>query len=276
MKRCCWRSREASLLSQSCVHNFACALTNFWKSSVCTSVIESSNRRLGAATFHYQVISQILRANGTNVCFVQPTYRPFDCDFGLVNKLQRYHQYQVLLCDLNESPIAIFQQSLKALGLSNDCRLVFRKSNWRSESLIAWGIGWECLLNGVEIAQITLFKQVCGILCVNSVCEIAYGLERLNFALSGKVLKPSQLEIARCVFHKNIATSRLIRRLKSIAVQTNSIKFTNDKRFHWCLLSFTDVYNRLTAKTTVKRSVMRKILTKIQLNVKFITQNSFS
>ncbi|MGP1916244.1 MAG: glycine--tRNA ligase subunit alpha [Candidatus Hodgkinia cicadicola] len=57
----------------------------------------------------------MLRANGTNVCFVQPAYTPFDCDFGLVNKLQRYHQHQVLLCDLNESPIAIFQQSLKAL-----------------------------------------------------------------------------------------------------------------------------------------------------------------
>ncbi|MGP1926627.1 MAG: glycine--tRNA ligase subunit alpha [Candidatus Hodgkinia cicadicola] len=42
------------------------------------------------------------------------------------------------------------------------------------------------MLNGVEIAQITLFKQVCGILYVNFVCEIAYGLEWLNSALTGK------------------------------------------------------------------------------------------
>ncbi|MGP1916245.1 MAG: glycine--tRNA ligase subunit alpha [Candidatus Hodgkinia cicadicola] len=71
---------------------------------------------------------------------------------------------------------------VESIGLSNDRRLVFRKPNWRSESLIAWGIGWDCLLNGVGIEQITLFKQVCGILCANSVCEIAYGLEWLNFA----------------------------------------------------------------------------------------------
>ncbi|MGP1916380.1 MAG: hypothetical protein ACTS6G_03025, partial [Candidatus Hodgkinia cicadicola] len=64
---------------------------------VCSFIIESSNWRLGAANFHYQVIQQIFRANGTNVCFVQLKLYTFDCDFSLVNKLQRYQRCQVLL-----------------------------------------------------------------------------------------------------------------------------------------------------------------------------------
>ncbi|MGP1925263.1 MAG: hypothetical protein ACTS6A_00730 [Candidatus Hodgkinia cicadicola] len=44
---------QVSLLSQSCVHNFACALTNFRKSLVYTSIIESSTD--GGLTFHYKL-----------------------------------------------------------------------------------------------------------------------------------------------------------------------------------------------------------------------------
>ncbi|MGP1918334.1 MAG: glycine--tRNA ligase subunit alpha [Candidatus Hodgkinia cicadicola] len=264
------------MLNQCYLHNFACKLTAFWKLSFGAVLVETSSRRLGAATFHRQVISQILLGTNAVICFAQPTYRPFDCDFGLVNKLQRYHQYQVIFAKLNEPPTIALKRSLESLGVTNDHRLVFRKSNWRSESLNAWGIGWECLLNTVEIAQITLFKQVCGVLCNKSVWEITYGLERLNFALSGKVSKPSQIEIARSTFYKTIATSRLIRRFNSISSKelTKLPKPATLSHFHWVLLSLTDVYNKLTTKASVKKSVMRKILTKIQSNVKFIAQRS--
>ncbi|MFP3018994.1 MAG: glycine--tRNA ligase subunit alpha [Candidatus Hodgkinia cicadicola] len=259
------------------LHNSACKLTNFWKLSFGATLAETSSRRLGAATFHRQVISQILCGAKVVVCFVQPTYRPFDCDFGLAIKLQRYYQYQVIFCKLNESPVAVFQRSLKALGMTDDHRLIFRKSNWHSESLNAWGIGWECSLNTIEIAQITLFKQVCGLSCDKFVWEIAYGLERLNFALSGKVPKPTQLEVIRSTFYKSVPTDRLIRRLKSISISrfVNFPKTATNAHLHWSLLSLTDVYNKLSAKTSVKKSVLRKILTKIQSHVKFITKDSF-
>ncbi|MGP1916642.1 MAG: glycine--tRNA ligase subunit alpha [Candidatus Hodgkinia cicadicola] len=262
------------MLEQCFIHNFACSLTNFWKRSLRASLIKSSSRRLGAATFHYQVISQILRGNESSLCFIQPTYRPFDCDFALANKLQRYHQYQVIFGDFNGSPNDVFLLSLKDLGLTDDSRLVFRKSSWRSQSLNAFGNGWECILNTVEIAQITLFKQVCGITCSKFIWEIAYGLERLAFALSGKLSKSPQTEIARSTFHKTITSFRLIQRLKSIVVKTNLIKSSDVKRLYWSLLSFTDVYNRLIVKSSIKRTVLRRVLTKIQLHVKFIANNS--
>ncbi|MGP1922368.1 MAG: glycine--tRNA ligase subunit alpha [Candidatus Hodgkinia cicadicola] len=258
------------------MHNLACKLTNFWKLSFGAKSIDSSSHRLGAATFHYQVISKIFQGTEGAICFVQPTYRPFDCDHGLVNKLQRYHQYQVLLSGLNESPVDSFKRSLIVAGLTDDHRLVFRKSNWRSESLNAWGNGWECLLNTIEIAQITLFKQVCGVKCDGQVWEITYGLERLSFALSGKFVKPSFIEVTRSIGYKAVTMARLINRLNFISVNT----FANLPKSHiavpsyWKLLSLTDVYNKLIKKTSIKRSVMRKILTKIQSHVKLIAKSS--
>lgn len=141
MKRYYWRTRPFALLTQCNLLNFACKLTNFWKLSFRTTLGKTSFRRLGAATFHYQVISQILCGTESSVCFVQPTYRPFDCDFALANKLQRYHQYQVIFNKLNEPLAVAFKRSLKVLGMANDHRLMFRKSNWRSESLTSWGTG---------------------------------------------------------------------------------------------------------------------------------------
>ncbi|MGP1911456.1 MAG: glycine--tRNA ligase subunit alpha [Candidatus Hodgkinia cicadicola] len=257
------------------MHNFACKLTNFWKLSFGAKSIESSSHRLGAATFHYQVISRILRGTEGAICFVQPTYRPFDYDYGLVNKLQRYHQYQVILSGLDKCLVDNFKQSLMAIGLPDGHRLVLRKSNWRSESLNAWGNGWECLLNTIEIAQITLFKQVCGIKCDKRVWEITYGLERLNFALRGKFVKPSFIEITRSMGYKGITTIRLVNRLNFISVNafTNLPKSLIAVQPYWKLLSLTDVYNKLITKTSIKRSVMRRILTKIQSHVKLIAKS---
>ncbi|MGP1906386.1 MAG: glycine--tRNA ligase subunit alpha [Candidatus Hodgkinia cicadicola] len=275
--KCYYRSsRSTSLLSQRRLHNLACKLTNFWKLSFDAKTIESSSRRLGAATFHYQVISRILQGTEGAICFVQPTYRPFDYDHGLVNKLQCYHQFQVLLSGLNKFSVDGFKQSLTLIGLTADHRLVFRKSNWRSESLNAWGNGWECLLNTIEIAQITHFNQVCGIKCDRYVWEITYGLERLSFALSGKFVKPFPIEVARSTGCKAVTTARLINRLNFISVNTfvNLPKSLIDVQSHWKLLSLADVYNKLMTKTSIKRSVMRKILTKIQSHVKLIAKSS--
>ncbi|MGP1927203.1 MAG: hypothetical protein ACTS80_01295 [Candidatus Hodgkinia cicadicola] len=84
------------------------------------------------------------------------------------------------------------------------------------------------MLNEVKIAQITLFKQVCAIMCANSVCTITNGFWVIKFRISGKVLKPSQPELARCGFATKPVPISLTRRLKSISVQTKSIKSAND------------------------------------------------
>ena len=48
---------------------------------------------------------------------------------------------------------------------------------------MAWGIGWEVWLNGMEITQFTYFQQVGGLECRPVSGEITYGLERLAMYL---------------------------------------------------------------------------------------------
>ncbi|MFP3037901.1 MAG: glycine--tRNA ligase subunit alpha [Candidatus Hodgkinia cicadicola] len=40
-----------------------------------------------------------------------------------------------------------------------------KNSILENSTLSAKGTGWDCLLNSVEISQITVFNQICGIRC---------------------------------------------------------------------------------------------------------------
>ncbi|MDD9332862.1 MAG: glycine--tRNA ligase subunit alpha, partial [Bartonella sp.] len=53
------------------------------------------------------------------------------------------------------------------------------EDDWESPTLGAWGLGWECWCDGMEVSQFTYFQQVCGIECAPVSGEITYGLERL-------------------------------------------------------------------------------------------------
>jgi glycyl-tRNA synthetase alpha chain len=50
----------------------------------------------------------------------------------------------------------------------------------------AWGVGWQVLLDGLEITQFTYFQQAGGIDLLPVPVEITYGLERLEMFLEGK------------------------------------------------------------------------------------------
>jgi glycyl-tRNA synthetase alpha chain len=81
----------------------------------------------------------------------------------------------------------IFIDSLRALGISlesNDLR--FEEDNWESPTLGAWGIGWQVLLNGLEITQFTYFQQAGGQELFPISAEITYGLERIAAFMTGK------------------------------------------------------------------------------------------
>src|SRR5205807_3434387 len=55
----------------------------------------------------------------------------------------------------------------------------FEEDNWESPTLGAWGIGWQVMLDGLEITQFTYFQQ-CGGVDLNPIsAELTYGLERI-------------------------------------------------------------------------------------------------
>jgi glycyl-tRNA synthetase alpha chain len=61
----------------------------------------------------------------------------------------------------------------------------FVEDDWESPTLGAWGLGWECWCDGMEVSQFTYFQQVAGFECAPVSGEITYGLERLAMYVQG-------------------------------------------------------------------------------------------
>jgi glycyl-tRNA synthetase alpha chain len=81
----------------------------------------------------------------------------------------------------------IYVRSLASLGISlADHDLRFDEDNWESPTIGAWGVGWQVLLDGLEITQFTYFQQCGGIDLSPVPVEITYGLERLEMFLEQK------------------------------------------------------------------------------------------
>jgi glycyl-tRNA synthetase alpha chain len=90
---------------------------------------------------------------------------------------------------LKPSPVDVqdlYLKSLGAIGINlkeHDIR--FEEDNWESPTLGAWGIGWQVLLDGLEITQFTYFQQSGGIDLDPVSVELTYGLERICAFLQG-------------------------------------------------------------------------------------------
>jgi glycyl-tRNA synthetase alpha chain len=74
----------------------------------------------------------------------------------------------------------LYLESLGAMGI--DLRkhdIKFEEDNWESPTLGAWGIGWQVMLDGLEITQFTYFQQCGGVDLDPISAELTYGLERI-------------------------------------------------------------------------------------------------
>jgi glycyl-tRNA synthetase alpha chain len=102
------------------------------------------------------------------------------------NRLQHYYQFQVILkpspLDLQE----LYLGSLTAIGIDSKLHDIrFVEDDWESPTLGAWGLGWECWCDGMEVSQFTYFQQVAGFECAPVSGELTYGLERLAMYVQG-------------------------------------------------------------------------------------------
>ena len=80
----------------------------------------------------------------------------------------------------------LYLDSLAAIGVDlalHDVRFV--EDDWESPTLGAWGLGWECWCDGMEVSQFTYFQQVAGFECAPVSGELTYGLERLAMYVQG-------------------------------------------------------------------------------------------
>jgi glycyl-tRNA synthetase alpha chain len=161
-------------------------LQNFWASRGCV-ILQPYDMEMGAGTFHPATTLRALGPKHWKAAYVQPSRRPKDGRYGEnPNRLQHYYQYQVILKPSPPDLQDLYLQSLAAIGIDakiHDIRFV--EDDWESPTLGAWGLGWECWCDGMEVSQFTYFQQVAGFECAPVSGELTYGLERLAMYVQG-------------------------------------------------------------------------------------------
>ncbi len=162
------------------------ALQRYWADYGCV-ILQPYDMEMGAGTFHPATTLRALGPNAWSAAYVQPSRRPKDGRYGEnPNRLQHYYQFQVILKPSPPDLQDLYLNSLYAIGIDktiHDIRFV--EDDWESPTLGAWGLGWECWCDGMEVSQFTYFQQVAGFECAPVAGELTYGLERLACYLQG-------------------------------------------------------------------------------------------
>ena len=136
---------------------------------------------VGAGTMAPETFLRVLGPNPYRVGYAQPSRRPADGRYGEnPNRLYKHTQFQLILKPPPVNVQELYLESLEAIGI--DLRqhdLKFEEDNWEWPAGGAWGVGWQVMLDGLEITQFTYFQQ-CGGLDLDPICaELTYGLERI-------------------------------------------------------------------------------------------------
>jgi glycyl-tRNA synthetase alpha chain len=155
-------------------------LQNFWADHGCV-LQQPYDVEVGAGTMAPETFLRVLGPKPYRVGYVQPSRRPADGRYGEnPNRLFKHLQFQVILKPPPVDVQELYLESLTAMGI--DLRkhdIKFEEDNWESPTLGAWGIGWQVMLDGLEITQFTYFQQ-CGGLDLDPIsAELTYGLERI-------------------------------------------------------------------------------------------------
>jgi glycyl-tRNA synthetase alpha chain len=251
-------------------------LSEYWASLGCVIALPY-DLEVGAGTMCPETFFRVLGPEPWKVAYVQPSRRPADGRYGEnPNRLAKHTQMQVVLkpppADIQE----LYLESLSKLGIDlahHDVR--FEEDNWESPTLGAWGVGWQVVLDGLEITQFTYFQQCGGIELEPISVEITYGLERIaaflqdvnsvfdlmwnNQQTYGKLRLQEELElsiydfedaspeICRQMFDLN---EREATRLLTAYTSENQVRFPLLKVFEFCL-KCSHLFNILDARGAV-------------------------
>jgi glycyl-tRNA synthetase alpha chain len=155
-------------------------LQAFWAERGCV-LQQPYDVEVGAGTMAPETFLRVLGPKPYKVAYVQPSRRPADGRYGEnPNRLFKHLQLQVILKPPPENVQELYLESLAAIGI--DLRqhdIKFEEDNWEAPTLSAWGVGWQVMLDGLEITQFTYFQQCGGIDLFPISAELTYGLERI-------------------------------------------------------------------------------------------------
>jgi len=176
------------LLAGPCMHiqEMILKLQNYWAERGCL-LGQPFDIEKGAGTMNPLTFFGALGPKPWNVGYVEPSRRPGDGRYGENPfRLYKHLQYQVILKPSPAKVQDMYIDSLEALGVDmakHDLR--FEEDNWESPTLGAWGVGWQVVLDGMEISQFTYFQQIAGVDCRPVSAELTYGIERICMFLNG-------------------------------------------------------------------------------------------
>ncbi|MGO8794708.1 MAG: glycine--tRNA ligase subunit alpha [Candidatus Sulfotelmatobacter sp.] len=156
-------------------------LQTFWAEHGCV-LQQPYDVEVGAGTMAPETFLRVLGPKPYKVAYVQPSRRPADGRYGEnPNRLFKHMQLQVILKPPPENVQELYLESLAAIGI--DLRqhdIKFEEDNWEAPTLSAWGVGWQVMLDGLEITQFTYFQQCGGVDLFPISAELTYGLERIG------------------------------------------------------------------------------------------------
>jgi glycyl-tRNA synthetase alpha chain len=156
-------------------------LQAFWAQRGCV-LQQPYDVEVGAGTMAPETFLRVLGPQPYKVAYLQPSRRPADGRYGEnPNRLFKHTQLQVILKPPPDNVQELYLESLGAIGI--DLRqhdIKFEEDNWESPTLGAWGIGWQVMLDGLEITQSTYFQQCGGVDLLPISAELTYGLERIG------------------------------------------------------------------------------------------------
>ena len=155
-------------------------LQKFWGERGCV-LQQPYDLEVGAGTMAPETFLRVLGPDPYKVAYVQPSRRPADGRYGEnPNRLYKHTQLQVILKPPPENVQELYLESLGAIGINlRQHDIKFEEDNWESPTLGAWGIGWQVMLDGLEITQFTYFQQCGGVDLLPISAELTYGLERI-------------------------------------------------------------------------------------------------
>ena len=162
-------------------------LQSFWARQGCV-ILQPYDMEVGAGTFHPATTLRSLGPKPVEgrLC---PALAP-----PQGRALRREPQPAAALLPVPGDPEALARQSAGALSRLRSPRSAstlalhdvrFVEDDWESPTLGAWGLGWECWCDGMEVSQFTYFQQVAGFECAPVSGELTYGLERLAMYVQG-------------------------------------------------------------------------------------------
>src|SRR6201994_1158921 len=155
-------------------------LQSFWAAHGCV-LQQPYDLEVGAGTMSPDTFLRVLGPKPISIAYAQPSRRPADGRYGEnPNRLFKHTQFQGILKPPPADIQDVYLESLAAIGIDlHEHDIKFEEDNWESPTLGAWGIGWQVMLDGLEITQFTYFQQ-CGGIDLDPISgEITYGLERI-------------------------------------------------------------------------------------------------